>query len=254
MVDSPPNTVKQIKVFISYSRIDVEFADQLETALKSRGIDTFIDRTEIYAFEDWWKRIQVLIEKADTVIFVLSPDAIASDVCQKEVAFSASLNKRFAPIVYRSVDVEAVPDELSQLNFIFFDDESKFDQSFARLIEALTTNIDWVRRHTEFGFVSQKWDSAKRPNGLLLRSPLLEDAERWIASRPHGAPEPTTATRELVTESRRATTRRRNTVTGSLSAGLIMALALAGLAYWQRGLAEEQRRIAIQQRDSALVT
>jgi tetratricopeptide (TPR) repeat protein len=33
-------------------------------------------------------------------------------------------------------------------------------------------------------------------------------------------------------------------LTGSLAAGLVLALALAGLAYWQRGLAVEQRSIA----------
>src|SRR5271170_3354562 len=72
-------------------------ADRLETALKARGFEPLIDRTEIYAFEDWWKRIEALIARADTVVFVLSPDAIASEVAQKEVAHAASLNKRFAP-------------------------------------------------------------------------------------------------------------------------------------------------------------
>jgi hypothetical protein len=45
------------KVFISYSRKDLGFADRLEAALKVRGFDPLIDRTEIYAFEEWWKRI-----------------------------------------------------------------------------------------------------------------------------------------------------------------------------------------------------
>jgi hypothetical protein len=30
-------------------------ADWLEVALKARGFEPLIDRTEIYAFEDWWK-------------------------------------------------------------------------------------------------------------------------------------------------------------------------------------------------------
>jgi hypothetical protein len=34
-------------------------------------------------------------------VFVLSPDAVVSDVTLKEVAHAASLNKRFAPIVCR---------------------------------------------------------------------------------------------------------------------------------------------------------
>src|SRR5271156_147175 len=87
------------RIFISYSRKDMPFVDRLEAALKARGFEPLIDRTEIYAFEDWWKRIQALISRADTIVFVLSPDAVASDICMKEVAHAASLNKRFAPIV-----------------------------------------------------------------------------------------------------------------------------------------------------------
>ena len=111
------------KVFISYSRKDMAFADRLEAALKARGFQVLIDRAEIYAFEDWWKRIQALIAQADTVIFLLSPGAVASPVCAKEVTFAASLNKRFAPTVLRRVDDKQVPEALSRLNFIFFDDE-----------------------------------------------------------------------------------------------------------------------------------
>src|SRR5580693_1138506 len=89
------------KIFISYSRKDMAFADRLEAALKGRGFEPLIDRIKIYAFEDWWERIQGLIGQADNVVFVLSPAAIASDVALKEVAYAAALNKRFAPLVHR---------------------------------------------------------------------------------------------------------------------------------------------------------
>lgn len=237
----------KLKVFLSYSRKDMDFADRLEPALRERGLEPLIDRTEIYAFEDWWKRIQALISQAGTVIFVISPESVASDVCMKEVAFAASLNKRFAPIVCRPVDVKSVPQELARLNFIFFDDPSRFDESMAQLGEALETDIDWIRRQTEFGQSARAWDAAKRPAGLLLRSPLLEEAERWIALRPHGAPAPTADTQLFVAESRRAASRRRNILTGSLAAGLVLATALAGLAYWQRGIARQNEARAIAQ-------
>ena len=102
--DETSEAAPTAKVFISYSRKDMAFADRLDAALKARGFEPLIDRTEIYAFEDWWKRIEALISRADTVVFVLSPDAVASDVALKEVAYAASLNKRFAPIVCRRVD------------------------------------------------------------------------------------------------------------------------------------------------------
>ena len=241
----------KVKVFISYSRKDMAFADRLDTALQGRNFEPLIDRTEIYAFEDWWARIQSLIAQADTVIFVLSPDSVGSDVCGKEVAFAASLNKRFAPIVFQRVDDKSVPEALSRLNFIFFDQDALFDASFSRLCDALHTNIDWIRKHTEYGEAARRWELDGRPGGLLLRSPVLEEAERWIASRPPGAPAPTETTQTFITESRRGATRRRNVLTGSLAAGLFLR---SGLRVWpigSGGLPLEERHVADQQRKRA---
>src|ERR1700761_8050093 len=122
--DPPPKA----RIFISYSRKDIAFADRLERALKARGFEVLIDRTEIYAFEDWWQRIETLIAGADTIVFVLSPDSAASEVALREVSFAASLNKRFAPIVTRRVDDGVVPAPLAELNFIFFDDAARFEE------------------------------------------------------------------------------------------------------------------------------
>src|SRR6266446_3986218 len=239
------------KVFISYSRKDMAFADQLEAALRARGIEPLIDRSGIYAFEDWWKRIEALIARADTVVFVLSPDAVASEVALKELTYATSLNKRFAPIVCRRVDPDAVPEPLRRLNLVFFDDAARFDESVETLVEALKTDINWIREHTAFGEASRRWTATGRPRGLLLRSPVLEDAERWIAGRPENAPAPTVETQTFISESRRGATRRRSIFTGSLAVGLMAALLLAGLAYWQRGIAVEQRGIALAERDKA---
>jgi tetratricopeptide (TPR) repeat protein len=247
----PADREPKARIFISYSRKDLAFVDRLEPALKARGFEPLIDRAEIYAFEDWWKRIQGLIGKADTIIFTLSPDAVASEICAKEVAHAASLNKRFAPIVCRRVADSAVPEALRRLNFVFFDDEAQFEGSVDRLAEALRTDIGWIRQHTEYGEAARHWSASGRPGGILLRSPALEEAERWIASRPAGAPAATDETQAFIAESRRGTTRRRNILTGSLAAGLVLALALAGLAYWQRGIAVQERQIAEQQRKRA---
>jgi hypothetical protein len=184
-----PDIQPKAKIFISYSRKDMAFADRLEAGLKTRGFEPLIDRSEIYAFDDWWKRIQALIGRADMVVFVLSPDAVASDVALKEVTYAASLNKRFAPIVCRRAADDAVPEALRRPNFVFFDDVDRFDANADRLAEALQTNIGWIRQHTEFGEAARRWDTAGRPGGLLLRSPALDEAERWIASRPGGARE-----------------------------------------------------------------
>jgi formylglycine-generating enzyme required for sulfatase activity len=236
--DRGPESKPKARVFISYSRKDMGFADQLEAALKARGFEPLIDRTEIYAFEDWWRRIQALIVKADTVIFVLSSDAVSSPTCQKEVAFAASLNKRFAPVVCRSVDVASVPIELSRLNFISFEDEPQFESNAHKLADALSTDIEWIREHTEFGELARRWWEANpRPRGLLLRPPTLEEAERWIARPPKGAPAPTDATRSFIVESRKAETiaRKRRRQIVALVGVLALMLLGVGAERWKPG-------------------
>jgi formylglycine-generating enzyme required for sulfatase activity len=194
------------RIFISYSRKDMAFVDRLEAALKARGLEPLIDRAEIYAFEDWWKRIQGLIGRADTVVFVLSPDAVASEVALKEVAHAATLNKRFAPIVCKRVEDRAVPEPLRRVNFIFFDDldPARFEASADQLAKALQTDIAWIRRHTEFGEAARRWSEASRTSGLLLRPPVLDQAEAWMAFRPGGAPSPTWETEAFIAASRKA--------------------------------------------------
>src|SRR5580704_6061608 len=192
------------RIFISYSRKDMPFADRLEAALKARSFEPLIDRTEIYAFEDWWQRIQALIGRADTIVFVLSPDAVASEVALKEVAHGSALNKRFAPIVARRVEDAAVPEALRRLNFVFFDDPSLFEASADKLAEALKTDIGWIRRHTEFGEAALRWAEGGRAGGHLLRPPVLDQAEAWMAFRPNGAPAPTADTEAFIAASRKA--------------------------------------------------
>src|ERR1700738_2594213 len=188
-------------------------------------------RTDIYAFEEWWKRIEALIGRADTVVFVLSPDAVRpNSVALKEVGYAASLNKRFAPVLFRLLEAESAPEELAKLNFIFFDDPTRFETSADQLADALQTDIGWIRQHTEYGEAERRWSAAGRPSGLLLQSPTLEVAEHWIVSRPRGAPDPTEEIKAFVAASRKgahAAQRLRRVVMASmftLLVGIILGL------------------------------
>lgn len=233
-IGSPADAESKTKIFISYSRKDTIFADRVEEALRARNLHPLIDRSDIYIFEDWWRRIKSLIVQADTVIFILSPDYASSHTCRKEVEFAASRNKRLAPIEYRAVDCKLIPDQLERLNFEFCAETSQFEQNMDRLAAAVQTDIEWIRKHTEFGAQAHTWVDEGRPSGLLLRPPILEEAEHWITVRPRSAPVPTAETRNFIAESRAVKVRQRDVMTTLLTAGLLLALGLAGLAYWQR--------------------
>jgi hypothetical protein len=222
------------RVFISYSRKDMAFADWLEAALKARHFEVFIDREEIYAFEDWWERIESLISQSDTVVFVLSPDSVKSDIALNEVTRAASLNKRFAPIVCRRrVDDTAVPEALRRLNFIFFDEPAQFEASADKLAEALQTDIGWIRRHTEFGKAARQWIEGGRSGGLLLRPPILEQAEAWITFQPAGAPPPTAETDAFIAASRKTevASKRRSRILNAALYTMLVGI-IFGLVGW----------------------
>src|ERR1700730_10811062 len=104
------------KVFVSYSRKDTAFAQMLVSALAERSFDAFLDKTDIAPGEPWKERLAGLIAAADTVIFTVSPDAVASPICAWELAESERLGKRIIPIVARRIADAEAPAALSRLN------------------------------------------------------------------------------------------------------------------------------------------
>src|SRR5262249_40885588 len=117
------------EVFISYSRKDTDFVRRLDEELKRRNRQAWVDWEGIPPGDTWEKTIYGAIEAANTFIFVLTPDSIASEVCGKEIAHAAANNKRLVPIVYRDVVADRVPKSLEELNWIFFRDSDDFGEA-----------------------------------------------------------------------------------------------------------------------------
>jgi hypothetical protein len=99
----------KLTVFISYSRDDLGFSDQLDAALGLTGFDTTIDRHGISGGEDWKSRLGNLIRDADTVVFVLSPSSARSEICACEVGEAIRLRKRIIPVLRRPLGSPARP-------------------------------------------------------------------------------------------------------------------------------------------------
>jgi hypothetical protein len=246
-----PTVETRLKVFISYSRKDLGFAQLIVAALEARGLAPTIDTRDLPKLEDWRRELLGFIRAADAVVFIVSPNSISSPVCTWEVEQVAKLNKRLAPIVLERVPDDRIPEAIAKINYLFFDSVN-FDVQADELARALQTDLSWLKEHTRLGELARRWDEHKRASGWMLRGQDLQDAERWIASRPRNAPESTASHREFIVQSRRGATRRqRLTLAGSLIAAIV-GLGLAGLAYWQRGIAVEQTAIAVQQRGIAI--
>ncbi|MEI6428573.1 MAG: toll/interleukin-1 receptor domain-containing protein, partial [Pseudanabaena sp. ELA607] len=80
-------------VFISYSRKDKDFVSILYDAFERSQKKTWVDWKNIPLTSDWWAEIEKGIEAADTFVFVISPDSIASKVCADEILHAVRNNK-----------------------------------------------------------------------------------------------------------------------------------------------------------------
>jgi hypothetical protein len=184
------------RVFISYSRDDLDFADQVTAALDFSGFECFIDREGISGGEEWKRSLGGLISEADTVVFVLTPNSARSPICDWEVEEATRLNKRILPILCRPLEGVSPTPRLQELNYIFFYKEPKvpgsgFGTGLAKLVTALNTDFDWLRDHTRYLQRAIEWDKGARPANRLLSGDDIAEAKAWVARRPKGAPEPT---------------------------------------------------------------
>jgi TIR domain/Sel1 repeat len=182
----------KLRVFISYSRDDNKFADQLDAALSAWGFECVIDRHGISGGEDWKRRLG----EADTVVFVLTPKSARSEICAWEVEEAERLNKRILPILPQPLEGVEPPPRLRDRNYIFFYEELKlpgsgFGTGLVKLVTALNSDFDWLREHTRYLQRAREWDERGRPANRLLSGDDIAEAKAWAAHRPKNAPEPT---------------------------------------------------------------
>jgi hypothetical protein len=245
MAESGKEAGQKVRVFISYSRKDRDFAERLLAALESRDVEPKLDTRDLPKLEYWRRELLGFIREADAVVFIVSTHSVESPVCSWELEQVSDLKKRLAPVVLERVPDDRIPEAIAKINYLFFDPPNDFHTQADALAQALQTDLGWVKNHTRLGELARRWNERGRSRGLTLRGQELEEAEGWLGSRPRRAPEPTEETQAFIADSRRAARQRKNLLSASLGAGLLVALGLAGTAYYQRNTAVEQRNRAL---------
>ena len=258
---------ERLKVFISYSRADTAFADELVAGLEyDGGFEVGIDRHAIHEGEAWEARLGALIVSADTIVFILSPNSAASKVCRWEVEEAGRNSKRILPVLAKPIGDLAPPPALAALNYVRFDPEPdgkprSFMEGMAKLRDALRTDLGWLREHTRLMERASEWNGAQRVANRLLTGPDITTAKTWLAAKPQYAPEPTELHRDFIKASEEAETLRlsaerqraedlQRSVTRTrwaLAGASVLALVAAGAG----GLAVINQREALNQKHSA---
>lgn len=212
-------------VFISYSRHNIQFAEQLFNALKKRNISAWVDWQDIPRSAGWWDEITRGIDNASTFLFLMSNASLASPVCTLEVAHAIENGKRVLPVIIETADFDGAlekigalaPDDvlgaiisgrdmlamsrhnhatIGHINWIFFNKnpqgiELPFEQSFDELLATIQTDLDHNRRHARLLVLAREWDSNQRDDDFLLIGDELIIAENWLKDAHARKKEPT---------------------------------------------------------------
>jgi hypothetical protein len=224
------NTNLNLKVFISYSRHDLEIADSLVEALEQYEFQVLIDRRDLPYGEEWQHELDGFIRSSDTIIWLVSNNSVKSDWCNWELGLATSLNKRLIPIKVRDLDLADLPKAIGKIHLLPAEGIFSLNQHLQLLINVLNTDHIWLKEATRLADRARQWLNKSRDGGLLLRGANLHDAEQWEKSRPRLAPAPSREVLELILTSRQVATRRyKYLIVGSLSVA-VLTVALASYA------------------------
>ena len=248
-------------IFISYSRKDLDFAQKIVDTLAANDLDTWIDWKDIPPAEEWLQEIYQGIEGANAFLFLISPDSLASRVCNLELEHAVKNGKRIIPIIIRDPDSESVPESLSKLNWIFYrHGQDDLEKANEKICKTIRTNYKWANYHTRLQVKALEW-SGKKIDDLLLRGKELREAEKRLAEN-YTDPQPTDEQRNYLLESQKYEKRKRIRTALVLSIGLIVvaisalvarrqsdsAIVSEATAQAERSRADEQSKISFARR------
>ncbi len=238
MADADPD------VFLSYSRKNKEFVEELHGFLIDRQKDVWVDWEDIPPASEWREDIARNIDAAAGFVFVVSSHSLASEECAKELEHAIAHGKRIVPIACDDSGSSAARDELRKLNWILCRDGADRAKAFERVLHGLDTDLEWTREHARLLVRAVEWDKNKRNASFLMRGSDLQSAERELATGAAKDPQPTELHSAYVLESRRAATRRQRLLLGGVSIALAVAIGLGILSLLQRNDARRATRAA----------
>lgn len=125
------------KVFVSYSRNNIDIITKLIQDLQAVGIETWHDQT-LTGGQRWWDNILANIRNSDIFIFALSPESWDSEACKSELSYVTQLGKPILPVlVSEGININLLSPPLNEIQVTDFKRGDK-DAVFA-LVKAIYT-------------------------------------------------------------------------------------------------------------------
>src|SRR5215207_7729007 len=214
-----------------FAPADEVFADQLNAALLKHGYTTWARWEAPFPSNDTWLEIYAAIESADTILVVISPDAIESAIVREAVEYASREQKRLLPIVRRDANAAALNPALQRWPCLLFRENDDFHAALQRVMNAMDADQDYVREHTRLLIRSRVWEiNWRKPRGLLTGADLRR-AEVWQARSASHAVRPIERQVDYIIASRRAASVAQRRRFALVIAAFMATVMLAGFGF-----------------------
>jgi hypothetical protein len=108
---------KQQLTFLSYSRIDQDFALKLARELKSSGFNVWLDQMDIPKGSRWDDEVEKALKNCDIFMVILTPASSQSHNVKDEIGYALDSHKRILPVLLKKSDI---PFRLRRLQYVDF--------------------------------------------------------------------------------------------------------------------------------------
>lgn len=123
----------QGSAFISYSRVNKEFATKLAMGLRSAGYPIWFDLMDIPTGARWDDTVEKALRECSIFMIILTPASIASENVKDEIGYAIDHGKRILPVLLENCEV---PLRLRRFQYVDFTAKS-FEDGFKSARELL---------------------------------------------------------------------------------------------------------------------
>lgn len=106
-----------MRLFVSYARVDKPYCVQI---IKTLDVHQVWYDQRLHAGQNWWKEILKRLEWCDGFVYLLSPDSVRSEYCQKELEIATKAGKVIFPVIIQARTV--IPENLRDYHHIDLSD------------------------------------------------------------------------------------------------------------------------------------
>ncbi len=169
--------------FISYGkRESFDFTNKLSNQLADMDYNVFHDANDIPFIVENEQLIYDNILKSDNFIYVITPNAVRSEYCEKELDFAIKYKKRIIPVQQSELkERERLDDIVAMKSIIQYDHTDSDLQKVADEISvAMKKDKSYIHLHSKLMFQARNWQSNGRPQGDLLYGKERSEAVDWL--------------------------------------------------------------------------